>query len=155
MKPITFSCSEVLDISAEEIVQQILDVENWSDFKGFGPLPGIEAAEFEVKTPEIVGSRIKVIDTDGSSHVEEIVEWQSDRRLKLYMKDFTPPLARLAIRFEETWDFEQCDSGTQVTRSFKLYAKTAFTRPLLWVISVFLKKAIARHLAQMRFGASA
>ena len=86
--------------------RQILDVTNWMDFKGFGFLPGIKLAEFEVKTPDIVGSRIRVTNTDGSSHVEEIVEWQSDRRLKLHMNEFSPPLARLATSFEETWSFE-------------------------------------------------
>ena len=150
MKPITFSCTGILRISSNEIVQQILNLDNWPDFKVFGVLPGIKEAEFEVKMPEIVGSRIKVIDTDGSSHVEEIVEWQIDRRLRIHMKEFSPPLSRLAIDFEETWDFEPSDSGTKVIRSFKLYTKSAFTRPLLWVVSVFLKKGIARHLEQMR-----
>jgi hypothetical protein len=30
-----------------------------------------------------------------------------------------------------------------------MHAKTALTRPLLWAISIFLKKAIARHLRQI------
>ena len=59
MKPITFSCAEILGISSDEIARQILDVARWPDFKGFGVLPGIKAAEFEIETPEIVGSRIK------------------------------------------------------------------------------------------------
>ena len=150
MKPIEFSCAESLDMSSHEIAQQILDLTKWPDFKGFGFLPGIKVAAFEVRTPEVVGSTIKVTNTDGSSHVEEIVEWQTDRRLRLHMTDFSPPLARLAIGFEETWDFEQCDSGTKVIRSFRLYAKSVLTWPMLWLISVFLKKAIARHLRQMR-----
>ena len=154
MNPITFSCADTLGISGEEIAQQILDVGNWSDFKGFGVLPGIKAAEFEVKTPDIVGSRIKVTDTNGSDHIEEIVEWQPDRRLRIHMKDFSPPLSRLATLFEEVWDFERTDSGIRVIRSFKLHAKSALTRPLLWMISILLKKAIARHLAQLRSGRS-
>ena len=154
MKPITFSCVETLGVSADEIARQILDVANWRDFKGFAFLPGIKVAQFEVRSPEIVGSRIKVTNTDGSSHVEEIVEWQTDRRLRLHMQEFSPPLARLATDFEETWEFERTDDGTKVIRSFELYAKSVLTRPFLWVISVFLKKAIARHLVQMRDGAS-
>ena len=153
MKPITFSCAEIIGISSDEIAQQILNLANWSDFKGFGVLPGIKMAEFEVKMPEIVGSKIKVIDTDGSSHVEEIVEWQTDCRLRIHMMNFSPPLSRLATDFEETWDFERIDTGTKVIRSFKLYAKSVLTRPLLWVVSILLKKAIVRHLEQMRLAA--
>ncbi len=49
MKPITFSCNETLDLTPEDIARQILDVNKWLDFKGFGPLPGITIAEFEVR----------------------------------------------------------------------------------------------------------
>lgn len=154
MKPITFTCVETLSISGDEIAQQILDVANWTDFKGFGFLPGIKAAEFEIKTPEVVGTRIKVTNTDGSNHVEEIVEWRPDCRLVLHFKDLSPPVSRLATGFEETWDFEPISSGTKVDRSFKLYAKSVLTWPLLWLISIFLKKAIIQHLTHMRNEAS-
>jgi hypothetical protein len=40
-------------------------------------------AEFAVKTPEVAGSRIRVSNTAGSSHVEEIVDWQPERRIQL------------------------------------------------------------------------
>ncbi len=154
MKPITFSCVETLGISGDEIAEQILNLANWPDFKGFAMLPGIESAVFEVKTPEIVGSRIRVTNTDGSSHVEEIVEWQANRRLRLHMMEFSRPLSRLATGFLETWDFERGNGGTNVVRSFELHARSVLTRPLLWVISIFLKQAIARHLSQMRESAS-
>lgn len=148
LKPISFSCVEILDISAAEIAKQILDVSQWPDFKGFGPLPGIKVAEFELKTPEIVGSRIRVTNVHGSSHVEEIVEWQPDYRITLHMTEFSFPLALFATGFEETWHFDRIGNGTRVIRSFKLRAKSALTRPMLWGISIFLKKAIARHLQQ-------
>ena len=66
------------------------------------------------------------------------------------MKEFSPPLSRLATRFEETWEFQHTDNGTHVTRSFHLHAKTYLARLLLQVISFFLKRAIARHLREMR-----
>ena len=80
MKSITFSCEETLAMPPEEIARQILDLDLWPGFEGYGPLPGIRAAEFEARTPEVVGTRIRVTNTDGSSHVEEIVEWEPDRR---------------------------------------------------------------------------
>lgn len=150
MKPIRFACEETLRQFPDEIVRQILDVANWSDFQGYGVLPGIQVAEFEVKTPGIVGSKIRVTNSDGSGHVEEIVEWHPDRRLTLHMKEFSPPVSRLATRFDETWDFETLSSGTKVVRSFQLHARSALTWPLLWMISILLRKAIARHLRQMR-----
>jgi hypothetical protein len=150
MKPITFSCEEALPLAPEDIARQILDLTKWPDFHGYGPIPGIKVAEFDVHTPGIVGSRIRVTNRDGTSHIEEIVEWRPDHRLRLHMREFSPPLCHLASGFEETWEFQQSNHATKVTRSFALYPKSAFARPFLWLISAFLKRAIARHLRQMR-----
>lgn len=150
MKPITFTCEGTLALAPEHIARQILDLTKWHDFHGYGPIPGIKGAEFEVQTPGIVGSRIRVTNLDGSSHVEEIVEWQPDQRIRLQMKEFSPPLSRLTTGFEETWQFQRTGSETHVTRSFRLHTKSASARLLLWVISFFLKRAIVRHLREMR-----
>ena len=149
MRPITFTCEETVSITPGDILRQILDPACWPDFTGFGVIPGIRAAQLEVQTPGIVGTRFRVTNTDGSSHVEEIIEWQPDRRLKTRMHDFSAPLSHLATHFEETWEFQSVGDKTRVTRLFQLHAKSALTRPLLWVISLFLKRAIARNLRQM------
>jgi Polyketide cyclase / dehydrase and lipid transport len=150
MRPIKFSCTETLALSPADIAGRILDLANWTDFKGYAVLPGIKAAEYEVRTPGVVGSRIRVTNMDGSSHVEEIVEWRPDYSLRLQMKEFSPPLSRLATEFVESWAFERIGSVTRATRSFELYPKSAIAWPALWVISLLLRSAIARHLRQMR-----
>jgi hypothetical protein len=150
MKPIAFTCEETLPLAPEVIARQILDLTKWPDFQGYWPIPGIKIAEFDVQTPGIVGSRIRVTNRDGSSHVEEIVEWQPDHQIRLQMKEFSPPLSRLATGFEETWEFQGTGNETHVTRSFRLHAKSVLARFLLWVISFFLKRAIVRHLREMQ-----
>ena len=153
MKPITFTCRETLPLAPAEIAGQILDLAKWPEFTGYGPLPGIQSAVFEVRTPEIVGTRIKVTNTDGSIHTEEIVEWQLDARMVLHMTDFSPPLSRLAIRFEEEWVYERAGDDTHVARTFRLYSKSLMTRPVLWLISFLLWRAVARHLRQIKAAA--
>lgn len=149
MKPITFACQATLPQAPAEIARQILDMANWPEFSGYGPIPGIKAAEFEVQTPDVVGSRIRVTNLDGSSHVEEIVEWDLNLRLRLRMSDFSPPLSCLATGFDETWEFERDHGETRVTRSLEMTAASIATRPILWAISFFLRRAIARHLQQI------
>lgn len=153
MKPITFACHETLPLAPEEIAEQILDVTKWPDFRGYGPIPGIKSAEFETRTPDVVGSRIRVTNLDGSTHVEEIAEWQPDRRLQLQMGNFSKPLSRLATAFVETWEFERVGNETTVARSFELIAKSMLTKPVLWLISFLLKRAIARHLTEIKHAA--
>jgi hypothetical protein len=150
MTPITFSCEETLTLAPEDIARQILDLTKWPDFHGYGPIPGIKVAVLDAQTPGVIGTRIRVTNLDGSCHVEEIVEWQPDRRVRLEFKEFSPPLSRLATTFEEIWDFERLEGQTKVSRSFRLHAKSMLARCLLWMISFLLKRAIARHLREMR-----
>jgi hypothetical protein len=153
VRPITFTCRETLALGPADIAAQILDLTRWPGFAGYGPLPGIASAEFQARTLEVVGSRIKVTNTDGSSHVEEVVEWRPGARLVLHLGDFTPPLSRLATRFEEEWGFEPAGGGSRVARTFRLYPKFVLTRPAVWLISLFLRRAVARHLRQIKVSA--
>jgi len=151
--PITFTCTEAIPQPPEEIAAGILDVASWTDFVGYGPLPGIKEAVFDPRTPEIVGSLIRVANLDGSSHVEEIVVWEPRRRVELHMGSFSPPLSKLATHFIERWAFDQEGEVTWVHRSFAMYARSWLTWPLLWLISWMLRSAIKRHLRHMREGA--
>jgi hypothetical protein len=149
MRPVTFSCTASLTLAPEEVAGQILDLGNWTSFTGYGPLPGIKAAEFEARPPGVVGTRVRVTNTDGSGHVEEVVTWNPGRLVRLEMTGFSPPLSRLATRFEEAWEFEPADGLTRVVRTFRLYPRSALARPALWLIARLLKRAVARHLRQM------
>ena len=113
-RPIRFTCEATLPQRPEEIASQILDLSKWPEFNGYDPLPGIKRAEFETRTDEIVGTRIRVTNRDGSTHVEEIVEWETTRRLRLHMHEFSPPVSRLATSFDETWEFDQDGDRTHV-----------------------------------------
>jgi len=148
-RPIRFTCETDLHERPEEIAGQILDLSKWSEFDGYGPLPGIESAEFEVETAEIVGTKIRVKNRDGSTHVEEIGEWEPTKQLHLRMYDFSAPVSHLASRFDETWQFERRNGKTHVSRSFEMHPKSTLTRPVLWLVSFLLKRAIARHLDQL------
>jgi hypothetical protein len=150
MKAITFTCEDTLPLASQDIARQILDLAKWSDFHGYGPIPGIKVAEFDVQTTNIVGTRIRVLSLDESSHVEEIVEWRLEHRIRLEMKEFSPPLSRFATSFEETWEFTHTSNGTHVVRAFRLHPKSLLGRLALRVISFFLKRAIARNLREMR-----
>src|SRR5262249_14505859 len=149
MKPVTFACEATLPLAPEDIARQILDLTKWPDFRGYWPIPGIKVAEFDIQTPGVVGSQIRVTNLDGSSHIEEIVEWQPNCRVRLCMKEFSKPLSNLATSFEETCEFERIGNETHVVRSFVLHPVSVMTWLPLWVISFFLRRAIVRHLREM------
>ena len=149
MNPIEFHCSQLMKRSANDICMQIVDTANWSYFKGAGMLPGIAHAEYERRTDDMIGSRIRVQNTDGSQHVEEIYRWTLGQDVAMRFENFTPPLRRLATHFTEEWRFASVKEGTHVTRTFKLYPKNVIGWLMLQLISYPFKQAIAKHMQEM------
>jgi hypothetical protein len=145
MNPITFQLQQFIPRTADEICMEIADVARWSEFKGYGPLPGIESAMYEVRADTMIGSRIRVRNTDGSGHVEEITKWVPGKSVAMKFIDFSPPLSRLASHFNEEWTLNPTIEGTIAMRRFELYPIRPATRPFLWLISLMLRRAIRHH----------
>jgi hypothetical protein len=66
------------------------------------------------------------------------------------MGDFSKPLSHLATGVVELWEFEAIGEETKAVRSFEMNARSVLTKPALWLLSFFLKRAIARHLRDIR-----
>jgi hypothetical protein len=148
MKPIEVRIVGVVRRSPQEICAEILDTSRWPEFTGYAFLPGIEEAHFEIQTPEVIGSRIKVRNTDGSTHIEEIVEWNLPSRLALKFQTFESPVKHLATHFLEVWTFRETAGGTEVTRSMTMYPKGIAGWLMLIPISKLMKKAFEKNLNQ-------
>ena len=149
MSPITFSCEEPLPATPADIARNILDLSRWSEFTGYGVIPGIKSAVFDRRTDDIIGTRIRVTSTDNSSYIEEITEWEPTR-ITIEMKELSAALAALATKIIERWELEPADGHTKVTRTFQLYAKSFLTKIPLHLIAVALKKAVSMHLQQLK-----
>jgi hypothetical protein len=149
MHPIVFSCQRTIPKSGIEIASEIANMDRWAEFNGYGPLPGIERAEYEIRTESMIGSRVRVRNQDGSTHVEEFYEWDPGRKISMKMHNFSPPLSGLATHFIEEWTFVPQGNATHATRTFQLFPKSGFTRPLLWIISLLFRRAIERQLLGM------
>jgi hypothetical protein len=149
MKPIEIRIIGVTRKSPQKLCVEFLDTERWSEFQGYAILPGIEHAYFETKTSGWVGSRINVQNKDGSSHIEEIIDWDMGNRVALRLQDFNSPLQHLATHFVETWEFSQSANGTEVARTMTMYPKSTLGWLMLLPISRLMKKAFEKHLVQL------
>ena len=149
MKPIRFKDISSTKKTGEEICSIIKDLNRWSEFNGYAFLPGIKKAEYKVKTENMIGTQFAVTNTDGSSHIEEVINWVDGETIKLKMHQFVFPLNKLATHFIEEFKFSPKGNMTEVSREFNIYPKNTLTRPFLWFISLFLKKAIHRHSQEM------
>ena len=149
MTPIKFSVRLFSKTVPVKLFERVLDLDNWQTFSGFGPIPAIEKAEFENDQGTILGRRIAVTNSDGSTHMEEVRSWEPPEFIEMELKDFSPPLSTLATHFRERWLFEAVAKGTVVVRSFELYPKHWFTRPVLWLTGQFLKHAVEKHTQQI------
>jgi hypothetical protein len=149
MRPIEFTLSKAMSKPPAKIMAEIADMDRWSDFPGYGPMPGIERAEYLEKTAEMTGSRIGVTNEDGSTHQEDILAWEPGTRVLIKLHGFSAPVSGLADHFIEEWTFSEVHDQTQATRRFELHPKRTLTRPALWLISKFFKRAIAAHMDQI------
>ncbi len=141
MKPIEIKISGDIQKSPQEICSAILDTNRWTEFTGYSILPGIESAHFETKTQGIVGSRISVKNKDGSSHIEEIIEWDAPHQVAMKFQDFNGVVKNLASHFIETWSFQPSDNGTRATRMMAFYPKGIWAWLVLFPISRLMKTA--------------
>lgn len=146
MPPIIIQVHTTSHLTPQAICAGILEMERWPEFKGYGFLPGIKQAYFEVQTPTVVGSRIRVHNLDGSSHVEAIVKWEVNHQVTLQFESFSPPLNGLATHFVENWHFRPTANGTQVTRTMALYPKNLMGGLMLRLIAPLMKEAFEQHL---------
>ena len=148
MKPIEITILGQTQKSPQEICSELLDTNCWSEFKGYSILPGIQNAHFETRTPTVIGSRIKVQNTDGSSHIEEIIEWDIVNKVAMKFQEFDPPLSYLATHFIEEWSFSTSNNETEISRSMTLYPKGFYGWLMLLPISRLMKKAFEKNLPQ-------
>jgi hypothetical protein len=149
MKPIEIRILGMTRKSSQELCVEILDTERWSGFQGYAILPGIEHAYFEKQTSDWIGSRINVQNKDGSSHIEEIIDWDMGNRVALRLQEFNSPIQHLATHFVETWEFSQSAHGTEVARTITLYPKNTLGWLMLLPISRLMTKALEKHLVQL------
>ena len=148
MKPLEIKVVGHTPKTSVEICQEFLNTDRWSEFKGYSILPGIKNARFDVKNPNLVGSRINVQNTDGSSHVEEIVEWDINHHFTLKFHSFSAPVKNFATHFVETWAFRQTPTGTDTVRTMTMYPKGLLGWLILLPISRLMKRAFEENLRQ-------
>jgi hypothetical protein len=149
MKPLEIKISGRSQKSSQEICAEFLDTDRWSEFEGYFILPGIEKAHFEIKTPALVGSRIIVQNKDGSSHVEEIIQWDVENKIALRFQEFHSPLQYFAAYFIEAWEFRKSGDGTEITRRMTMAPKGLFGWLMLAPISLLMKKSFEKNLIQL------
>ena len=145
MRPIEIRVTGRTTRSSAEICEEFLDLDRWPAFQGYLLIPGIVSAHFEKQTPAVVGSKIRVHNKDGSSHVEEIIEWDTTSRVAFRFQEFGKPLRFMASHFIETWTFSASAGGTQVIRQMAMYPTGILGRTLLLPISKMMKKAFEEN----------
>jgi hypothetical protein len=146
---IAFSVERKTSLAPEEICNDIFDVDNWSSFVGYGPIPGIARATMNAPERSIIGRKICVENTDGSKHVETIISYVPQECLVMRIAEFSPPLQNLATHFIERWNFSGSHPQYHIVRRFELYPKSKWMALPLWMISLILKVAVARHTDQL------
>ena len=149
MNTLVLSCHHTTSMPVAKIAEGILDLDMWKTFKGWGPLPGIEKAEFERRTDEIVGTKFRVKDTRGGAHAETITQWDLPHLIEIRLDEFEKPLSLLATVFIERWIFRERDDGAvEIERRMQMTPRSVFSVPALVLIRWMMRKALLRSMRQ-------
>ena len=124
----------------------IVDLSKWSAFQGYGPLPGIREATLPEGEQLRLGSRVRVLNTDGTVHHEVVRTFEPHRRYSVVM-ELSPPASYLMDRIEEDVELSETPTGgTRMTRTFITVPRSVLTAPLVWLLTHgLLRKAVIRH----------
>lgn len=121
------------------------DAANFSSFVGFGPIPGIRNARYETTGEAAVGSRRRVVKSDGTEHVEKIVELQRPVRHVSRITELSPPFSWLVRYGEDDWRFRPSHAGTLVQRTFTFELTTPLAAIAAYpLLRLFMRSAIHR-----------
>jgi hypothetical protein len=142
---VSFKVAAKTSLTADEIVNGMLEQSNWTSFKGAGLVPGIEEVEIIVSDNELTGTVFKVKNSDGSHHEETIIDYKPSEYLVMKLHKFSSPLNKFATHFHETWTFDHQNNATYFERAFELYPKNFFGKILLPTVAMFFKKGVESH----------
>lgn len=124
----------------------IVDLSKWSAFRGYGPLPGIREATLPEGEQLGLGSRVRVLNTDGSVHHEVVRTFEPHQKYSVVM-ELSPPASYLMDRIEEDVELTETPTGgTRMTRTFTTVPRSVITAPLVWLIThLLLRNAVRCH----------
>lgn len=142
----SFTTTDEFPCSPSVIFDGIVDLTKWSAFQGYGPLPGIREATLPVGEQLGLGSRVRVLNTDGSVHHEVVRIFEPHRRYSVVM-ELSPPASYLMNRIEEDIELTETPAGgTRMTRTFTTVPRSILIAPHVWLLTHgLLRRAVIRH----------
>lgn len=127
----------------EAVFDRIADLDQWSTFRGWGPMPGITRAELVEGTAVAAGALVRVTNSDGSVHHERFEVFDRGRALRIRM-ELGPPAGWFLAGIVET--LAPGPDGVLVRR-FELTPRSWLTLPMVWLIRGMLRRAVLAHNA--------
>ena len=76
---VQFTITRLFQVAAPRLFDFTNDDVNFTTFTGYGPIPGITQARYQTPGPPRLGALRRVLKTDGTEHVEEIVAINLER----------------------------------------------------------------------------
>lgn len=132
-----------------EVFDSVTAVHNLTTFVGFGPIPGI--AEAEHAGPITEGSELRILNTDGSRHVERVEVLDPPTRYRIRIGGFDSPFRFLIDHATEQLDFHARDGGTTVEREFRFTLTSPLAAPLAApLLHLFFARALDRNYERLR-----
>lgn len=117
-------------------------------FPGAWPIPGIRRVEHLSGDGTKPGDRMRMHNSDGTTHEERVTAFDPGRLIALGLGPFQSPMRFLVRDGTDTAEFFDGPTGdrTHLRQRFTFEPASPLTAPVVWVLAhLFLARAVARH----------
>jgi carbon monoxide dehydrogenase subunit G len=138
---------ESVEIGAppQSVWRLLTDIHKMPMFSGFGPIPGIQSARWVVGESCLEGAARQVRNTDGSTHIEDVVIAAPPSRLEDRIHGFTSPFRLLVREVRDRFELVPKDGATVLERTFAIELKSPVWLPVAAMLVPLLRQAVRRH----------
>jgi hypothetical protein len=135
MRPIEHTVAITLPTTPEQAFAVIAPIDLPEIFRGFGPLPAVVRVEGQSGPWAAAGAVRHPQFADGGSAVETLVSYDAPRFFAYTIHGFTNALRWLTSGVRGEWWFREQEDGTTLVRwSYGFTPRSAWARPLLWLV---------------------
>lgn len=144
---LSLTLSRSYPVAPETVFDFTNEASNFTSFVGFGIVPGIREASYETDGGPRLGSRRRVVKTDGTEHLEEIIAFERPWLHVSRIVGLAPPLGWIVQEAEDAWRFAGDNTETRVRRTFSFALRSPLWSAVAFpLMHVFLRVAISRDL---------
>jgi hypothetical protein len=149
-QPVLMAYSRSISVTNEDAFRGTLMMDVAAVFRRwYGPFPAIRQVVGEDNTWGTVGQTRTLKMAGGGSTLEELTKVEAPHQFAYHVGNIKGPLSMIAEGIDGQFEFTTAEAGTEVTWRWKVYPRSALTRPAVTALIPFWHGWARRALEEL------